>query len=283
MPLGSYEVGRDVGRIVLHDPRASTSHARIEVHPRGVTITDMGSTNGTFDSQGQRLMGPTEMAIDRTFRLGDSSITLTRVLPSSGGTILASSRTVLASPSPSPWVATPASPFNPTAVASVGHPMAPVPPTDAGQGYAPGSGGSRPMPSRSSDWGSLLGPGLVGGIVGGVLSSIPFFGLLNTCFCLLNVIGCQVGLAVYFSQHPTGKLRGKDAAVLGAISGATTGLLTSFLQIVGFSMLTMGIPGLSISLSMVAIVFVSFALYTGFGVLGAVICLSLFYGSRKAT
>ena len=59
--------------------------------------------------------------------------------------------------------------------------------------------------------------------------------------------------------------------MLGAISGATTGLLTSFLQIVGFSMLTMGIPGLSISLSMVAIVFVSFALYTGFGVLGAVI------------
>jgi hypothetical protein len=90
LPFGSYDVGRDRGYIVLGDAHCSSVHARLHVHPAGVTVTDLGSANGTFDADGGRVTGPTSMQLDRPIRLGGSEVSLIRFLAPSGGTVLAS-------------------------------------------------------------------------------------------------------------------------------------------------------------------------------------------------
>jgi pSer/pThr/pTyr-binding forkhead associated (FHA) protein len=84
--VGSYEVGRDVGDIVLRDANVSSLHARIDVEPGRVSVTDLGSTNGTFDSAGNRLGQPHVMHPNQPIRLGSSSIALARTRSSAGGT-----------------------------------------------------------------------------------------------------------------------------------------------------------------------------------------------------
>src|SRR5215471_4495468 len=51
---GTYLAGREQGDIVLRDPNTSGRHAQIDVQFGRVTMTDLGSTNGTYDVQGQR-------------------------------------------------------------------------------------------------------------------------------------------------------------------------------------------------------------------------------------
>lgn len=44
-----YLIGKGAGvNLPLNDPRVSTVHARLEVQPKAVFLTDLGSTNGTF-------------------------------------------------------------------------------------------------------------------------------------------------------------------------------------------------------------------------------------------
>lgn len=45
---GPLEIGREGASIRLNDPQASRKHALIEMHPGGLTISDLASTNGTF-------------------------------------------------------------------------------------------------------------------------------------------------------------------------------------------------------------------------------------------
>jgi hypothetical protein len=42
----------------------------------------------------------------------------------------------------------------------------------------------------------------IGGLIGGVLSSIPLLNLLNCCFCLLVVVGVAGGLSMHLSANP---------------------------------------------------------------------------------
>ena len=72
---GSYQIGRESGDIVLRDPNVSASHARLEVGPTGVTIVDLGSSNGTLDESGRRLAGPYALARNAPVRLGGSTLT----------------------------------------------------------------------------------------------------------------------------------------------------------------------------------------------------------------
>jgi pSer/pThr/pTyr-binding forkhead associated (FHA) protein len=71
---GRYRVGRDA-QIMLADPYVSARHAELEVHAHGVIITDLGSTNGTFDASGNQLVGPSALLINRPVWLGASTIT----------------------------------------------------------------------------------------------------------------------------------------------------------------------------------------------------------------
>ena len=61
LPPGTYLAGREQGDIVLRDPNTSGRHAQIDVQFGRVTMTDLGSTNGTYDVQGQRLTAPYTM------------------------------------------------------------------------------------------------------------------------------------------------------------------------------------------------------------------------------
>ena len=130
----------------------------------------------------------------------------------------------------------------------------------------------------------LLGPGIVGGLVGAGLSSMPVIGAFNLCFCMLNIIGCQVGLAAYFQQNPHDKLSGGDAAVLGVISGATAGLLSSILLLLAWS------PLLAVGGTEMRAIFVGsgaittmmvVGVYAGFGALGGFLGLVVFFSSRR--
>jgi hypothetical protein len=72
---GKYVIGREAGDIVLSDPGVSTRHAALTVTEGGVTLTDLGSTNGTFVGA-NRLTAPHLLLADQPVRLGGASITL---------------------------------------------------------------------------------------------------------------------------------------------------------------------------------------------------------------
>lgn len=80
LPPGSYRIGRESGDIVLYDPNVSANHARLDVGAAGVTIVDLGSSNGTLDAEGRRLTGPYALERNAPIRLGGS--TLTWLVPS---------------------------------------------------------------------------------------------------------------------------------------------------------------------------------------------------------
>jgi hypothetical protein len=86
LAFGTYIAGREMGDIVLGDPNTSGRHAQIDVQPGRVVITDLGSTNGTYDMQGQRLSGPYNLVPDQPVRLGTTTITLVPPQRTAAGT-----------------------------------------------------------------------------------------------------------------------------------------------------------------------------------------------------
>lgn len=86
LPPGTYLAGREQGDIVLRDPNTSGRHAQIDVQFGRVTITDLGSTNGTYDLQGQRLAGPCAMLPNQAIRLGTTTIMLVPPQMTAAGT-----------------------------------------------------------------------------------------------------------------------------------------------------------------------------------------------------
>lgn len=88
---GVYEIGRESGDILLGDPNVSNTHALLHVRGGQVSVTDNRSTNGTFDSAGQRLSGPYVISATQGVRLGNTSIRVAaKAAAGRGGTQLIS-------------------------------------------------------------------------------------------------------------------------------------------------------------------------------------------------
>ena len=69
------EVGRDCDGLLLGDPRTSRRHATLMANAGGLTVLDMGSSNGTFVN-GTRIVGPTPVSPNDIVAVGDTTITL---------------------------------------------------------------------------------------------------------------------------------------------------------------------------------------------------------------
>ena len=73
---GVHRVGREAGDIVLGDPNVSSTHVELRVSSDQITLTDTGSSNGTYDPGGVRLSAPITMKPNERYRLGNSTLTL---------------------------------------------------------------------------------------------------------------------------------------------------------------------------------------------------------------
>lgn len=71
---------------------------------------------------------------------------------------------------------------------------------------------------------SKLKPALIGGVIIGVLSAIPFVNLVNVCCCLWAILGGVIASYLYIksSQTPVGAGEG---AILGVLAGAVGAVL----------------------------------------------------------
>lgn len=69
-----------------------------------------------------------------------------------------------------------------------------------------------------------LKPAIIGGVVLGVLSVIPFVSAGNICCCLWAILGGMLATYLYVKNSPTPANAG-DGAVLGAIAGVVGGLI----------------------------------------------------------
>ena len=63
-----------------------------------------------------------------------------------------------------------------------------------------------------------LKPALIGGVVLGILSVIPFVSAVNICCCLWAILGGMLATYLYVRSSPTPASAG-DGAILGAIAG----------------------------------------------------------------
>ncbi len=85
-PPGQYRIGREAGELVLRDPNVSTNHAILTIDPGSVVITDIGSTNGTFDANGHRLTTPLALGVGQWVKLGASSLVILENASAPAGT-----------------------------------------------------------------------------------------------------------------------------------------------------------------------------------------------------
>ena len=75
-----------------------------------------------------------------------------------------------------------------------------------------------------------LKPALVGGVLLGLLSVIPFVSALNLCCCLWAILGGMLASYLYVKNSPTPVSTG-DGAVLGALAGLIGALISIVLGI----------------------------------------------------
>ena len=69
-----------------------------------------------------------------------------------------------------------------------------------------------------------LKPAIIGGVVVGLLSAIPFVNLLNICCCLWAIIGGVLASYLYIKASPT-PVKPGDGAMLGVLSGVVGALI----------------------------------------------------------
>jgi hypothetical protein len=86
LSAGRYRIGRENADISMNDPNMSTWHAELVVEPGRTMIADLGSTNGTFGPDGQRLSQPCTLYPGQTVRIGGSALTLIEPLRVTSGT-----------------------------------------------------------------------------------------------------------------------------------------------------------------------------------------------------
>jgi Inner membrane component of T3SS, cytoplasmic domain len=88
LELGKYKIGRERGDLVLgDDAKMSSLHAELEVDRGAVSITDLGSRNGTRVS-GTRLTGRHCLQPGQPVQLGESWITLLSSAPARAVTVV---------------------------------------------------------------------------------------------------------------------------------------------------------------------------------------------------
>ena len=75
-----------------------------------------------------------------------------------------------------------------------------------------------------------LKPALIGGIVLGILSSIPFVNFANACCCLWAILGGLLATYLYVKNSPT-PVNAGDGAIVGALAGVVGGLIALILGI----------------------------------------------------
>ena len=160
-PPGQYRIGREAGELVLRDPNVSTNHAILTIDPGSVVITDIGSTNGTFDANGARLTAPLTLGVGQWVKLGASSLVILENASAPAGTqIMAQVPAQGAAPYAPPYAppAAPAyqqQPYAPPAAPAYQQPyVAPPPhqqPAAAPPGYAVAASalGHAPQPQLS--------------------------------------------------------------------------------------------------------------------------------------
>lgn len=68
-------------------------------------------------------------------------------------------------------------------------------------------------------------PALIGGLVGGVLSVIPFVNFANICCCLWAIVGGLIASYLYVKNSAAPANAG-DGAVLGALAGVVTAVIS---------------------------------------------------------
>jgi len=164
-------IGRDAGDIVLHDSQVSGRHAEILWDGSTLRFTDLGSTNGSFLLQGQRVAN-LELTPGIALRVGNSLITVQNIegVASSAG----KGRTVIAAPGMVPGFPAPMKPGapQPGGPRPVG-PVMPAPPAPMG---SPPPGGGFAFAPTAQHQGPLLRPGPGGapaGAPGGFAAAPP--------------------------------------------------------------------------------------------------------------
>lgn len=75
-----------------------------------------------------------------------------------------------------------------------------------------------------------LKPALLGGVVLGLLSVIPFVSALNLCCCLWAILGGMLASYLYVKNSPTPVSTG-EGAVLGALAGVIGAIVSIILGI----------------------------------------------------
>lgn len=69
-----------------------------------------------------------------------------------------------------------------------------------------------------------LKPAIIGGVVVGLLSAIPFLNLGNVCCCLWALLGGALASKMFISSSPT-PVKSGDGAVVGVLAGLVGGLI----------------------------------------------------------
>jgi len=75
-----------------------------------------------------------------------------------------------------------------------------------------------------------LKPALIGGVVLGLLSVIPFVSAANVCCCLWAILGGMLATYLYVKNSPT-PATAADGAVLGGIAGLVGAVISVILGI----------------------------------------------------
>jgi len=134
-----------------------------------------------------------------------------------------------------------------------------------------------------------LAPVLVGGIVAGILSSIPFVNYCNFIFCLWMLVGAN--LAVFMVQNKVqAEIAPMEGAAIGGLAGLVTGGMFGLLYMVLFLIFGAAmIPGAAdghaaeagMGVGMMALIFGgscigALIVFGGFGALGGMIGSAIF-------
>src|SRR5688500_19988055 len=77
-------------------------------------------------------------------------------------------------------------------------------------------------------------PAVIGGVVLGLLSAIPFVNFVNACCCLWAILGGLLASYLYVKNSPT-PVNAGDGAIVGAIAGVVGGLISLIRRCRAFS------------------------------------------------
>jgi len=143
-------------------------------------------------------------------------------------------------------------------------------------------------------------PAAIGGVIGGIASSIPVLNMLNMCFCLLIMVGAVAAVFMFLNEHSQEQLADTDGAIIGAMAGGIAGVIATVLNwTVGWALASVlaGIytslygllPGPMLSVMSIGfgrgilMIPVNIAINVAFGALAGFLSLQLFFKDRRKT